>query len=534
MSGTSALLGALGLVLLGFGLLSAILVPFQPATNLSWSWVLGNLLLGAVFLAASVVSSIDTVRERMSSGEARRVGRHGTSALVTAALGLVALGLLAFLTTRYTHRFDWTEQQVHTLSDQTQKVLEGLEVDVSVTAFFNPQAAPPFRDLLDRYAYASERLSLEFADPNVRPDLVEDLALDGRDLARGLMRIAAGGDSVDLTQFDEVAITNAIVKLTRGGEKKVYFVEGHNERAIEGEAGGEGRGFARARGALENEAYAVEKLLLAATGEIPEDADVVVIAGPTRPLLDAEHAALGRYLEAGGALLVMLDPRSNSDLGDDLRSWGVEVGEDVVFDRSLALFGRATSPFAAEYADHPITRDLRETVLFHMARSVRATEDGGSDFTTLVHTGDASWAETDLAEWRKSGRAGYDEGADQLGPVPIAVVGTPRIASLENGADSAAADGGEPRLVVFGDADFASNELVDGFLNRDLFVNSVNWLMGDVQNIGVRPNKSRASRLQLSEGQFLAIQTLSLFVLPEAIAIGGVFAWWWRRKRPAA
>jgi len=297
MTGIPALAGAAGLVLFAFGLLAALASFFQPATATSWTWVLGNLALGLALMIGAGFGSIETLRDRMRSGEARRVGKYGTSALLTAVLGVVVLGLLAFLSTRYTLRFDWTEQKVHTLSDQTRTVLEQLDTDVRITAFFNPLDAPPYRDLLDRYDYSSDRVSLTFADPNVRPDLVDELALDGSDLARGLMRIEAGGDSVDLTEFDEPSITNAIVKLTRGGGKKVVFLEGHNERSIEAGPQEDGRGFGRARSALENENYEVDTLLLAATGEVPEDADLVVVAGPTRPLLPEEHTALGRYLD---------------------------------------------------------------------------------------------------------------------------------------------------------------------------------------------------------------------------------------------
>jgi ABC-type uncharacterized transport system involved in gliding motility auxiliary subunit len=84
--------------------------------------------------------------------------------------------------------------------------------------------------------------------------------------------------------------------------------------------------------------------------------------------------------------------------------------------------------------------------------------------------------------------------------------------------------------VVFGDADFPSNEYLGAYANRDLFVNSVNWLIGDVEAIAVRPNRSRASRFQLTSEQFRTIRTMSLFVLPEAIAVLGVFTWWSRRN----
>ena len=217
----------------------------------------------------------------------------------------------------------------------------------------------------------------------------------------------------------------------------------------------------------------------------------------------------------------MLDPRANSDLGRDLESWGVRVGQDLVLDRSLALFGRVTSPFAADYAsDHPITKGLNETTLFHMARSV-APGEPTSDFVSLVTTGEASWAETDLATWAGQGTAAYDADADTLGPISLGVAGTPNLGATGEQ---------EPRLVAFGDSDYATNELLDGFLNRDLFANSVAWLLGEVEHISVRPHTARASRFQLTGEQFALMRTMSLFVLPEAIAVFGVFAWWTRRS----
>ena len=68
--------------------------------------------------------------------------------------------------------------------------------------------------------------------------------------------------------------------------------------------------------------------------------------------------------------------------------------------------------------------------------------------------------------------------------------------------------------------------------NRDLFINSVNWLAGDIEQITVRPNVARASSFQMSQDEFRGIQYLSLFVLPEAIAIFGVLVWWRRRSTP--
>lgn len=533
MTGWPALLGALGAVALGFGLLSAILSLFQPVTSLTW--VLANLVIGVALLGGSIISSLDSLRERMSSGEAKRVGKYGASALLGTAFTLAIICMVAFLSTRYSKRFDWTEQQINTLSEQTLELLGRLDQDVEITAFFNAADSPPIRDLLDRYAHESDHISLQFADPNRRPDLVQALGIDPENLARGLVRLAIGDAHLDLDQFSESEVTNALLKLSRGEGRKIYFLENHNERPLEGERGTSGQGYAQAVAALRNETYFVDTLFLAREGNVPEDADLVVIAGPTRPLFEQEHLALDAYVSRGGALMVLLDPRANTDLAQDLSKWGVEVGNDVVFDARLALFGQATSPFSASFGSHPITEKMRDTVLFHMARSV-SVASGSPLLQSIVFTGEESWAETDLEGWTAEGKAKFDEG-DVLGPVSLVVAGELSVeAAPEEASSSGDGEGGRKnaRLVVVGDSDFASNELIGNYQNRDLFVNAVNWLVDDTDQIAIRPPVSRASRFRMTGESFVRIQLLSLFVMPELIAITGVFAWWMRRKRPVS
>jgi gliding motility-associatede transport system auxiliary component len=540
MKGVASLLAALGLVGLVFSLLSLIVVLVGGGgLSSDLTWIFGNLGVGVALLIAAAAANFDALRARMASGEARRAGKYGTSAIASTVLGIAILGMLGFLSARHSVRFDWSEQKVHSLSEQTTKVLAGLQTDVDVLALVPKTDRPPVREFLDRYAYASDRFKVTYADPNEQPGLLEKYGIRPDQLDKGLVRVAIGGDSVEITELTEQNVTNALVKLTRTGEKVVYFLEGHGERAIEKEAAKARNGYARAATSLRNENYRVETLLLAAVGDVPKDADVVIIAGATRPLLDVEIQALERYAKRGGAVFALVDPRVRTNLVELLNQWGVVLGDDVVVDRSLALFNRAMTPFAARYDEkHPITRDMREPTIFHEVRSVTVRPDAKNDFTQLVFTGDSSWAERDLARLDAEGAVAMDDG-DLPGPLSIAVVGTPELAApaapAASAASAAAAATGadakpaEPRLAVFGDSDFAANELIEAYRNRDLFVNTVNWLMGDVESISVRPNVSRASRFQLSNEQFRTVRSLSLFVLPEAIAVLGVFMWWSRR-----
>jgi ABC-type uncharacterized transport system involved in gliding motility auxiliary subunit len=240
-------------------------------------------------------------------------------------------------------------------------------------------------------------------------------------------------------------------------------------------------------------------------------------------MLDEEREALDRYMKRGGAVLAMIDPRIRTDLVAKLATWGVELGDDIVVDRELAIFGRATTPFANQYApNHPITQNLRENTWFHTVRSVKPSAEAEDRFSEIVRTGRESWAERNLEQFDAKGIAEFD-GEDLLGPVPIAVAGIV-ILEGEGGASQ------EARLAVFGDSDFASNQMLSSYQNRDLFVNTVNWLLGDVEAISVRPNRSRASQFQMSASQKRTVQLLALFAIPEVLAVVGVYIWWTRRQ----
>ena len=543
MTGLAALLAGLGVVAIGFGILSALMAILQPYTDPLW--IFGNLLVGVVLLGSAMMMSLETLRDRMRSSGSRRAGKYGSNAILNAALSILILGGLGFLSARYTHRFDVSETGINTMSLQTTELLASLEQDVSITAFFTESESPPIRDLLDRYDYESKRIHLRFVDPNAEPGLVESLGISSEDLAQGLVRFSLDtGEAISLSEFSESAVTNAIRRLVMSTGKKVYFLTGHNERPIESRRTAEAPGqfgassghpeeknspdaFDRAAEALRNETYEVETLLLATRSEVPADASVVIIAGPTQPLFADEMETLRRYVEGGGSLLVAIDPRAQTNLYELLEGWGIILGDDVVVDQALAVFGQATTPIASEYDErHPITKLLREPTLFPLVRSVEIDEANQGNYSILAKTGPDSWAERDLDGWRKSGRAEYGPD-DLLGPVPIAIAGTPRIEAGEEGESRKAG-----RIVAFGDSDFATNEFIGAVRNQDLFINSVNWLTGDVEQITIRPNVARSSSFQMSQEQFRRIQYLSLFVLPEAIAVFGVVVWWRRRTTP--
>src|SRR5207245_488949 len=88
---------------------------------------------------------------------------------------------------------------------------------------------------------------------------------------------------------EEEKLTNGLLKVTREGKRIVYVVQGHGEHEL---GSSERAGFSEAKGALEKSNYEVKSLALALKAAIPDDAAVVVIAGPRTDLFAPEVDAL--------------------------------------------------------------------------------------------------------------------------------------------------------------------------------------------------------------------------------------------------
>ena len=137
-------------------------------------------------------------------------------------------------------------------------------------------------------------------------------------------------------------------------------------------------------------------------------------------------------------------------------------------------------------------------------------------------TSDTSWAETDLAGIFKRQTARLTA-SDRRGPITVCEAVEGDLKALKLGDGSA-------RLIVFGDTEFADNQYVTEFFNRDFLVNGADWLAGEESQISIRPRSLRASRFRLTVDQFAIVFALSVLMLPELLLIAGIAVWWERRS----
>jgi len=451
--------------------------------------------------------------EQVRAALTGRTVRYGSNALVMSLAFLGILILVNFLAMRHHLRWDVTFGRRYSLSPQTKKVLAALEEQVKVIGFFatgDPRAGE-LEELLQEYTYASNKISYEIIDPDLKPSIAREYEIR----SYGSVVFERGEKRHDEFGIQEQDITSSILRVSRDVQKTVYFLTGHRERDITGFDQGS---YGQAKVALEQEGYIVEPLNLAVTDTVPSEAAVVIIAAPQTPLLSEELEALRSYLNEGGKALILQDPQRDAGLNELLADWQVAFGEGIIIDPASSLLGDPAVPLVARYSFSQLTKDLPMT-FFPLARSVNDLADtenppSGRTFTPLFESSPRSWAETNV----ENPQARYDEGEDQAGPL---VMGA--IVEQEVTGDAKA------RLIVVGDADFASNGAITSLGNGDLFLNSVDWLAEEEELVAIRPRPPQTRQIFLTYAQSRLVGYVSWILLPAIVLAIGAYVWWQRR-----
>jgi len=515
------------LCLLGAGAL-ALFVPWL--TRLRWAL----LIAAGVLIVLALIANGGKLRGLLG----HRAARYGAGAGV---LVLLALGVVVFanaLSIRHSTRWDLTENRRNTLSPQTIQLLRGLKSPVQAIAFFRSDT-PGKRtaeDLLNQYAAQSGgKFSWRLEDTDKAPGLAREFGVE----TYGTVVLRAGPEGQTKTEkvldAEEEKLTNALVKVTRSAKPIVYMLKGHGEREI---GNSERPGFSQAREQMEKANYEVKELVLARETKVPDDAGVVIIAGPRTDYFPQELQALDAYIARGGKILFMATPFQAQGLAEYLKKYGVVLADDVVIELNPIgrLFGVGPLvPIINQYESHPITRDLNGVMtLFPLTRSMEAapTPPTGANLQALARTSTQSWGETDKSVFQK-GEATHDPG-EKMGPLAVAMAGTVEAPAPPKGATTEAGDAKKPakaRLVVVGTADFASNQFLGAQGNRDFFLNIVSWLAEEEDMISIRPKDTRQNPIILTSAQSNLVLWLPLAVLPGAVLLCGIMVVVNRRRQ---
>jgi|GEM_PF-62684 len=491
------------------------------SSTITWLLLLYPLAIfvaGMVIIGRARVISPGQVLQMVSRVLLHSVARTSVVVLIIVA----AVG--TWLLDRHGLRFDLTEDGLYTLSADTEQLLSRVDDEnrfVTVKTFMSKEEGMRFQDTLEEYDYLSRNFDYEIVDPQKNRLEVEQFGIRHR--GTSIVEVLADG-KVTTERFEEQteeALSNAIQRALKAEERRLSSTGGHGEGQL---TLVDGRGYSILNGRIKELNFDIEEGVDLSRDELAQGGQVLLVLAPKEPFTSSEVDALRLHLKRGGDALLLLDPGPPTGLEALLEEYSVDLGQDFIVDLSPVgqLFGADVSmPVVLQYGAHPIAETLtRGTMSFYpFARSVsEGSYQPGVEVDELVLTDQSSWGESDLSPvLGEGGKVEFDEGTDRSGPLSLAV-------AVHADADTAMGgrEDDRTRLVVFGDADFATNDYFGQHANGELIINSLNWLVEGEDKLEIPMKTPRSNPINLIGNEGDIILWLSVFVLPLAVALCGM------------
>lgn len=460
-------------------------------------------------------------------GQAGRVAgkrqvRFGANATVMTIAFIAILVFINILATRNHTRWDLTAEKTFSLSPETIKIIQALDQPVEITGFFgreNRSGQDELASRLKEYTSRSNLITYRFIDPDVEPLVARRYEIT----SYGTIVFESGDRRQQTTATDEQALTGALVKVTQEAVPTIYFLTGHEERSL---SGFEQFDYSEAKQVIEDDNFQVGTISLIVSNTIPLENSVLIIADPKRELQEREEELIQDYLAQGGRAMILSDPLNPPVLANVLEAAGLSWENDLLIDQQ-SLMGNPVAPAVIEYPFSPITQDVRDATVFPTVRTLAEGQvPTGVTLTPLLKSSSNSQAATNFRN--EQVQLSPD---DAQGPLTFGYSIEGTIPATE-ATTSTTATNAQARLVVLGDADFASNAYLNlpGSANRDFFRSAVAWLATQENEFTLPPRPQPVDRsVFLTEQQGTLIFYGSTLGLPLLVIIAGIGVWWQRR-----
>ena len=462
------------------------------------------------------------------------------------------VGLNYFATNRY-WRSDLTRDHIYSLSPESLAYIRQIDKPIKIIVTLSPDSIDHevelvykhVRNLLKEYEYAGhiggkKKIEIEVVDvlkERKRADyLARTYGIDQQDVVlvicedrqhRLILSDIIEMKNGQISAFKgERAFTSALIDVSNTDRQKVFFIAGHGEMHLE--SVDPLRGLSNIAERLKWGNISLETLNITRVREIPDDADLLILASPQGPYRPEDVEKLRNYLAArAGKLIVLIEPAIEHGLTDLFNEWGIISDDMIVLDMGEDFQSASGDLLIRRFAAHPITNILRDNpipVIAGLCRPVRHNLDRPVDerliITPLISSSPESWAER---SYRQNQDLKFNPEVDLKGQVSLAAISERKISS-NLGID---VKGG--RLVVFGNADIISNHRIGSIGNFMLINNTINWCLDREQLLAIQPRPVEKFHLLLSR-QELTQLSLVLLSLPGVVAIFGIIIYWIRKN----
>ena len=470
----------------------------------------------------------------------------GSDVVMRTALVLAVVVMVNYLGAKFYGRFYLSSQTQVKLSSRTLSVVHSITNQVVVTVYYDKTDDwyPTIIALLNEYRSANPNISVKTVDylrDAGEAQKIKDQYKLSSAKDKDLVIFDCGGhvkvvNGEALTQVKLEQVPNATEREFRrkpiafNGEMmftalllavenpkplKAYFLQGHGEPSLSDSGETDYQKF----GAVLAENYiATEPLQLLGDNAVPDDCNLLIIAGPRMAFSETELEKIDQYLAQGGRLFMLFNYFSikhPTGLEPILARWGVNVTADVVVDHKNTTSGQDVIVY--NFSSHPVVNPLTQLALqLVLPRPVSRVD----------------WQNPPSDAPKVDELAFSSPQSTLMGDPTAAPRSYPLMAAVEQKAVPGVANTrGTTRMVVVGDSFFLGNRQIESGANRDFAGYAANWLLDRTVLLeGIGPRPVTEFRLIMTDAQQKNVRWLLLGALPGGVLVFGWLVWLVRRK----
>lgn len=427
--------------------------------------------------------------------------------------------------------FDITNDKLYSITDQTKEFLDTLDEDITIYVLANEDNQDQtLAQTLKRYEEYSDRIHLEYVDPQVNPRFYQQYTTDNIQ-SNSLIIVGENRNMVvnyadvyateldystyqtTVTGYDgEGLITSGIGYVISEDLPKVYMLTGHGEATLPD-------AFLQA---IAKENVDSEELRLMDVDAIPEDAACVIMNNPTTDLSKDDLEILLSYLEQGGNIFADCGyvTENTPNLDALFETMGLRIEKGLVVEQDTSAYYR--NPFyllpniypgdysSGIYNKYYILAPFSQGI-------VTDTEKEDVEYESILKTSDKAYVKKDVEN-----ADSYEmTSEDVAGPFYVGVRATKETES------------GTATMVLFGCSQLFTQEassLVSG-ANQLLFTNVVSSFANHEVSIAVPTKSFDISYLTINQKFAIIMGTILVIGIPVCLLIWGFVVWFRRRKR---
>ncbi len=463
-----------------------------------------------------------------------------STALILAAI-LILNAIVSVLGNKINLKLDMTKDNILSFSDTTNEVIGNLKTGVNIISLI-PQSDTnremiQIDEVLKKYDMASDKITYKRVDAKKNPAVLNKYPLDGKPLDGDYYVIFESERMHHVVSVDDLLIvyananhsdiflsgalkaeqyfSSAIVKITEGSEINAYVSKGHGEKFT-------AENFAK--DVFPGAGYSFKDISLSGD-DIPQDADVLIIASPETDYSNDEISKIDAFSRRGGDIQIISDTDSGelANLYGYMDEWGLSFTQGIAADEDAGNYSSDKLSLIAKINKNDITDSMGvegQAVLFPLTRPIEFKEKVNISHEVLATTGKNGYVKHNVYSTNDS----FEDG-DIKKQSNLSVVAT-RQYSIEDVS----------HMSVLGTSYFigipqtGNYSILNSTANRKFLTGLMNYMTDQPSNFYIMPKNIVQDEVVINQMSIYLYTMVTVVFIPLFIIAFGIIIWLRRRS----